>query len=153
MFLLFYLFIIIYFDILNIYYYYFIIKKKKIKKIFYLIFLFYFTLCLNSTNKTENENIKTSGDNLLSKKVKEYLIKNDLSSSSKLNLDEFIKMFIEVVSEDKNKPKQIFIEVAKKIVKNHGEPILIKNINNYFNLEEMTLLYSEILEENKQTDL
>ncbi len=123
------------------------------KKIFYLIFLFYFTLCLNSTNKTENENIKTSGDNLLSKKVKEYLIKNDLSSSSKLNLDEFIKMFIEVVSEDKNKPKQIFIEVAKKIVKNHGEPILIKNINNYFNLEEMTLLYSEILEENKQTDL
>lgn len=123
------------------------------KKIFYLIFLFYFTLCLNSTNKTENENIKTSGDNLLSKKVKEYLIKNNLSSSSKLNLDEFIKMFIEVVSEDKNKPKQIFIEVAKKIVKNHGEPILIKNINNYFNLEEMTLLYSEILEENKQTDL
>jgi len=153
MFLLFYLFIIIYFDILNIYYYYFIIKKKKMKKIFYLIFLFYFTLCLNSTNKTENEKIKTSGDNLLSKKVKEYLIKNDLSSSSKLNLDEFIKMFIEVVSEDKNKPKQIFIEVAKKIVKNHGEPILIKNINNYFNLEEMTLLYSEILEENKQTDL
>ena len=153
MFLLFYLFIIIYFDILNIYYYYFIIKKKKMKKIFYLIFLFYFTLCLNSTNKTENENIKTSGDNLLSKKVKEYLIKNDLSSSSKLNLDEFIKMFIEVVSEDKNKPKQIFIEVAKKIVKNHGEPILIKNINNYFNLEEMTLLYSEILDENKQTDL
>ena len=152
MFLLFYLFIIIYFDILNIYYYYFIIKKKM-KKIFYLIFLFYFTLCLNSTNKTENENIKTSGDNLLSKKVKEYLIKNNLSSSSKLNLDEFIKMFIEVVSEDKNKPKQIFIEVAKKIVKNHGEPILIKNINNYFNLEEMTLLYSEILEENKQTDL
>ena len=123
------------------------------KKIFYLIFLFYFTLCLNSTNKTENENIKTSGDNLLSKKVKEYLIKNNLSSSSKLNLDEFIKMFIEVVSEDKNKPKQIFIEVAKKIVKNHGEQILIKNINNYFNLEEMTLLYSEILEENKQTDL
>ena len=150
--LFFYLFIIIYFDILNIYYYYFIIKKKM-KKIFYLIFLFYFTLCLNSTNKTENENIKTSGDNLLSKKVKEYLIKNNLSSSSKLNLDEFIKMFIEVVSEDKNKPKQIFIEVAKKIVKNHGEPILIKNINNYFNLEEMTLLYSEILEENKQTDL
>ena len=120
------------------------------KKNLIFLLIFYFTLCLNNT---ENENIKSSGDNLLSKKVKEYLKKNNLNSSSILNLDEFIKMFIEVVSEDKNKPKQIFIEVAKKIVKKHGEPILIKNINNYFNLEEMTLLYSEILEEKKQTDL
>jgi len=126
---------------------------KRILK-FYLFFLiFYFSICSNSANNTENENIKSSGDNLLSKKVKEYLEKNNLTSTSILNLNEFIKMFIEIVSEDKNKPKQIFIEVAKKIVKKHGEPILIKNINNYFNLEEMTLLYSEILEENKQTDL
>jgi hypothetical protein len=123
---------------------------KKILKIYLFFLIFYFSFF---TNKTENENIKSSGDNLLSKKIKEYLKKNNLTSSSNLSLNEFIKMFIEVVSEDKNKPKQIFIEVAKKIVKNHGEPILIKNINNYFNLEEMTLLYSEILDENKQTDL
>ena len=123
---------------------------KKILKIYLFFLIFYFSFC---TNKTENENIKSSGDNLLSKKIKEYLKKNNLTSSSNLSLNEFIKMFIEVVSEDKNKPKQIFIEVAKKIAKKHGEPILIKNINNYFNLEEMTLLYSEILEENKQTDL
>ena len=133
--------------------------KKTFNKflLLFLIFILFFhsSKSQNSTieNENENEKILTSGDKLLNKKIKEYLEKNNLNSTSKLTLDEFIKMFIEVVSEDKNKPKKIFIEMAKKIVKKNGEPILIKNINNYFNLEEMTLLYSEILDEKKQTDL
>ena len=108
--------------------------KKTFNKFLLLILFFLITKSQNSTKENENEKILTSGDNLLKNKIKEYLEKNNLNSSSQLTLDEFIKMFIEVVSEDKNKPKKIFTEMAKKIVKKNGEPILIKNINNYFNL-------------------
>jgi len=127
--------------------------KKTFNKFLLLILFFLITKSQNSTKENENEKILTSGDNLLKNKIKEYLEKNNLNSSSQLTLDEFIKMFIEVVSEDKNKPKKIFTEMAKKIVKKNGEPILIKNINNYFNLEEMSILYTEFLSEKKQTDL
>ena len=64
-------------------------------------------------------------------------------------------MFVDIIQ--KSPLKQTFEETAKRLaentIKKHEGPILVKNLDQYFNFEELSKTYLELFNPQQTTDL
>lgn len=123
-------------------------------KILYL-FLFFFIFNYISCDDVKETLEEYEGDNyeeeLLKYKVNVY-VENNFKNRKEITKDEFIKMFMKVITEKDNDDSLSAKELGKAILKKKGVPILIEKIHDYFNLMELTLLYDELAKE-RESDL
>ena len=123
-------------------------------KILYL-FLFFFIFNFISCDYVKETLEEYEGDNyeeeLLKYKVNVY-VENNFKNRKEITKDEFIKMFMKVITEKDNDDSLSAKELGKAILKKKGVPILIEKIHDYFNLMELTLLYDELAKE-RESDL
>jgi len=123
-------------------------------KILYL-FLFFFIFNFISCDDVKETLEEYEGDNyeeeLLKYKVNVY-VENNFKNRKEITKDEFIKMFMKVITEKDNDDSLSAKELGKAILKKKGVPILIEKIHDYFNLMELTLLYDELAKE-RESDL
>ena len=123
-------------------------------KILYL-FLFFFIFNFISCDDVKETLEEYEGDNyeeeLLKNKVNVY-VENNFKNRKEITKDEFIKMFMKVITEKDNDDSLSAKELGKAILKKKGVPILIEKIHDYFNLMELTLLYDELAKE-RESDL
>ena len=123
-------------------------------KILYL-FLFFFIFNFISCDDIKETLEEYEGDNyeeeLLKYKVNVY-VENNFKNRKEITKDEFIKMFMKVITEKDNDDSLSAKELGKAILKKKGVPILIEKIHDYFNLMELTLLYDELAKE-RESDL
>ena len=129
---------------------------------------FYFILLLNiiiylSCQKVKlgsNPGIKLGGDDdlnnyeedhsmddLIQKLVKEYVEDRKWKPEQQIDKEAFVKMFVYLIQRGalRQGSSAVLKKLADKILQNHGEPIIVKNLNNYFNIKEITLGYTQIL--------
>ena len=129
---------------------------------------FYFILLLNiiiylSCQKVKlgsNPGIKLGGDDdlnnyeedhsmddLIQKLVKEYVEDRKWKPEQQIDKEAFVKMFVYLIQRGalRQGSSAVLKKLADKILQNHGEPIIVKNLNNYFNIMEITLGYTQIL--------
>jgi hypothetical protein len=123
-------------------------------KILYL-FLFFFIFNFISCDDVKETLEEYEGDNyeeeLLKYKVNVY-VENNFKNRKEITKDEFMKMFMKVITEKDNDDSLSAKELGKAILKKKGVPILIEKIHDYFNLMELTLLYDELAKE-RESDL
>ena len=123
-------------------------------KILYL-FLFFFIFNFISCDDVKETLEEYEGDNyeeeLLKYKVNVY-VENNFKNRKEITKDEFIKMFMKVITEKDNDDSLSAKELGKAILKKKGVPILIEKIHDYFNLMELTILYDELAKE-RESDL
>ena len=88
-----------------------------------------------------------SMDDLIQKLVKEYVEDKKWKPEQQIDKDTFVKMFVYLIQRGalRQGSSGILKQLADKILKKHGEPIIVKNLNNYFNIMEITLGYTQIL--------
>ena len=124
-------------------------------KIFTYLFLFCFILnfisCEDITDSIEEFEGENYEEELLKYKVNVY-VENNFKNRKEITKDEFIKMFMKVITEKDNDDSLSAKELGKAILKKKGVPILIEKIHDYFNLMELTLLYDELAKE-RESDL
>ena len=123
-------------------------------KILYL-FLFFFIFNFISCDDVKETLEEYEGDNyeeeLLKYKVNVY-VENNFKNRKEITKDEFMKMFMKVITEKDNDDSLSAKELGKAILKKKGVPILIEKIHDYFNLMELTILYDELAKE-RESDL
>ncbi len=124
-------------------------------KIFTYLFLFCFILnlisCEDITDSIEEFEGENYEEELLKYKVDLY-VQTNFKNKKEITKDEFMKMFIKVITEKDNDDSASAKELGKAILKKKGTPILLEKIHDYFNLMELTFLYEELLKD-KESDL
>ena len=82
--------------------------------------------------------------------IKEYVQDNEWTPEQQIDAKNFKKMFVNLIQRGalRQSNTDILKALADKILEKHGEPILVKNLENYFNIEELTLTYSKLLSPN-----
>ena len=113
-----------------------------------------------SSGKTFEERLKEEGldsyepdnsmENQMKELIKEYIQDNEWTPEQQIDAKNFKKMFVNLIQRGglRQSNTDILKALADKIVEKHGEPILVKNLENYFNIEELTLTYSKLLSPN-----
>ena len=124
-------------------------------KIFIYLFLFCFVFNFIACEDLEEPIEEFEGENyeeqLLKYKVDIY-VQSNFKNRKEITKDEFMKMFMKVITEKDDDDSPSAKELGKAILKKKGVPILIEKIHDYFNLMELTLLYDELLKD-KESDL
>ena len=87
--------------------------------------------------------------------INEYVQEQKWNSEQQLDKDTFKKMFVYLIQKGalKQGSSGMLKMLADKIIEKHGEPILVKNLDKYFDIEELTLTYTRLLNPGKTTDL
>ena len=82
--------------------------------------------------------------------IKEYVQENEWTPDQQIDAANFKKMFVTLIQRGalRQGNTDILKALADKILEKHGEPIIVKNLENYFNIEELTLTYSKLLSPN-----
>ena len=82
--------------------------------------------------------------------IKEYIQDNEWTPEQQIDAKNFKKMFVNLIQRGalRQSNTDILKALADKILEKHGEPILVKNLEKYFNIEELTLTYSKLLSPN-----
>ena len=82
--------------------------------------------------------------------IKEYAQDNEWTPEQQIDAKNFKKMFVNLIQRGalRQSNTDILKALADKILEKHGEPILVKNLEKYFNIEELTLTYSKLLSPN-----
>ena len=85
--------------------------------------------------------------------IEEYVQENEWTPDQQIDAANFKKMFVTLIQRGalRQGNTDILKALADKILEKHGEPIIVKNLAQYFNIEELTLTYSKLLTPN--TDL
>ena len=125
--------------------------KMKILYLFLFFFIFNFISCDDVKETLEEYEGDNYEEELLKYKVNVY-VENNFKNRKEITKDEFIKMFMKVITEKDNDDSLSAKELGKAILKKKGVPILIEKIHDYFNLMELTLLYDELAKE-RESDL
>ncbi len=88
-----------------------------------------------------------SMDDLIQKLVKEYVEDKKWKPEQQIDKDTFVKMFVYLIQRGalRQGSSGILKKLADKILQKHGEPIIVKNLNKYFDIMEITLGYTQIL--------
>ena len=91
-----------------------------------------------------------SMENQMKELIKEYIQDNEWTPEQQIDAKIFKKMFVNLIQRGalRQSNTDILKALADKILEKHGEPILVKNLENYFNIEELTLTYSKLLTPN-----
>ena len=113
-----------------------------------------------SSGKTFEERLKEedldsyepdhSMENQMKDLINEYVQDNDWTPDQQIDAKDFKKMFVNLIQRGalRQSNTDILKALADKILEKHGEPIIVKNLEKYFNIEELTLTYSKLLSPN-----
>ena len=87
--------------------------------------------------------------------INEYVQEQKWNPEQQLDKETFKKMFVYLIQKGalKQGSSSILKKLADKILEKHGEPIVVKNLGKYFDIEELTLTYTKLLNPRKTTDL
>ena len=82
--------------------------------------------------------------------IQEYVQDQEWTPDKQLEKEVFKKMFVNLIQRGalRTGNSEILKRLADKILEKHGEPIIVKNLEKYFNIEELTLTYSKLLTPN-----
>ena len=127
------------------------IKMKIFTYLFLFCFILNFISCEDITDSIEEFEGENYEEELLKYKVDLY-VQTNFKNKKEITKDEFMKMFIKVITEKDNDDSASAKELGKAILKKKGTPILLEKIHDYFNLMELTFLYEELLKD-KESDL
>ena len=88
-----------------------------------------------------------SMENQMRDLIKEYVQDNEWTQEQQIDKATFKKMFVNLIQRGalRQGNSEILKRLADKILEKHGEPIIVKNLEKYFNIEELTLTYSKLL--------
>ena len=106
----------------------------------------------------EPENYEANDDkkqeNLI-KLVNEYIDKENWDQEKEINKDEFSKMFQYIIQKSALKQDNagILARFAEKTMNEYGEPIIVKNLQQYFNLKNLRKIYLLLFNPEINTDL
>ncbi len=134
----------------------------------FLFFLLLFKIILNiscsdvklGSGKTFEERLKEedlegyeedhSMENQMKELIKEYIQDQEWTPDEQIDKETFKKMFVNLIQRGalRQGNSEILKKLADKILEKHGEPIIVKNLEKYFNIEELTLTYSKLLTPN-----
>ena len=91
-----------------------------------------------------------SMENKMKELIQEYVQDQEWTPDTKLEKEVFKKMFVNLIQRGalRTGNSEILKRLADKILEKHGEPIIVKNLEKYFNIEELTLTYSKLLTPN-----
>ena len=91
-----------------------------------------------------------SMENRMKELIQEYVQDQEWSPDKQLEKEVFKKMFVNLIQRGalRTGNSEILKRLADKILEKHGEPIIVKNLEKYFNIEELTLTYSKLLTPN-----
>ena len=92
-------------------------------------------------------------ENQMKELIKEYIEEQDLKPDDQIDKETFKKIFVNLIQRGSLSQGngEILKILADKILKKHGEPIYVKNLEKYFDIQELTLAYSAMFSHN--TDL
>ena len=94
---------------------------------------------------------KYEADHSMEDKMKEllseYIEDQNWEQEKIIDKDTFMKMFINLIQRGALRQGNtgILKKLADKVIEKHGEPIIVKNLEKYFNIEELTLTYTKLL--------
>ena len=96
-----------------------------------------------------------SMDDKLKEIIKEYVQEQNWNQDQQLDKETFKKMFVYLIQKGalKQGSSALLKKLADKILEKHGEPIIVKNLDKYFNIQELTLTYTRLLNPGKTSDL
>ena len=96
-----------------------------------------------------------SMDDKLKEIIKEYVQEQNWNQDQQLDKETFKKMFVYLIQKGalKQGSSALLKKLADKILEKHGEPIIVKDLDKYFNIQELTLTYTRLLNPGKTTDL
>ena len=91
-----------------------------------------------------------SMENQMRDLIKEYVQDNEWTQEQQIDKATFKKMFVNLIQRGalRQGNSEILKRLADKILEKHGEPIIVKNLEKYFNIEELTITYSKLLSPN-----
>ena len=137
---------------------------RKIKYYFFLFSLLIITIISSDiklgSGKTFEERLKEEDldgyeedhtmDNQMKDLIKEYVQDQEWKPDEKIDKETFQKMFVSLIQRGALRQGNgaILKKLADKILEKHGEPVIVKNLEKYFNIEELTLTYSRLLSPN-----
>ena len=96
-----------------------------------------------------------SMDDKLKEIIKEYVQEQNWNQDQQLDKETFKKMFVYLIQKGalKQGSSALLKKLADKILEKHGEPIIVKDLDKYFNIQELTLTYTRLLNPGKTSDL
>ena len=96
-----------------------------------------------------------SMDDKLKEIIKEYVQEQNWKQDQQLDKETFKKMFVYLIQKGalKQGSSALLKKLADKILEKHGEPIIVKDLDKYFNIQELTLTYTRLLNPGKTSDL
>lgn len=137
---------------------------RKIKYYFFIFSLLIITIISSDiklgSGKTFEERLKEEDldgyeedhtmDNQMKDLIKEYVQDQEWKPDEKINKETFQKMFVSLIQRGALRQGNgaILKKLADKILEKHGEPIIVKNLEKYFDIQELTLTYSRLLSPN-----
>ena len=91
-----------------------------------------------------------SMENQMRDLIKEYVQDNEWTQEQQIDKATYKKMFVNLIQRGalRQGNSEILKRLADKMLEKHGEPIIVKNLEKYFNIEELTLTYSKLLSPN-----
>ena len=137
---------------------------RKIKYYFFLFSLLIITIISSDiklgSGKTFEERLKEEDldgyeedhtmDNQMKDLIKEYVQDQEWKPDEKIDKETFQKMFVSLIQRGALRQGNgaILKKLADKILEKHGEPVIVKNLEKYFDIQELTLTYSRMLSPN-----
>ena len=137
---------------------------RKIKYYFFIFSLLIITIISSDiklgSGKTFEERLKEEDldgyeedhtmDNQMKDLIKEYVQDQEWKPDEKIDKETFQKMFVSLIQRGALRQGNgaILKKLADKILEKHGEPIIVKNLEKYFDIQELTLTYSRLLSPN-----
>ena len=137
---------------------------RKIKYYFFLFSLLIITIISSDiklgSGKTFEERLKEEDldgyeedhtmDNQMKDLIKEYVQDQEWKPDEKIDKETFRKMFVSLIQRGALRQGNgaILKKLADKILEKHGEPVIVKNLEKYFDIQELTLTYSRLLSPN-----
>ena len=136
----------------------------KIKYYFFIFSLLVVTIISSDiklgSGKTFEERLKEEDldsyeedhtmDNQMKDLIKEYVQDQEWKPNEKIDKETFQKMFVSLIQRGALRQGNgaILKKLADKILEKHGEPVIVKNLEKYFDIQELTLTYSRLLSPN-----
>ena len=140
---------------------------RKIKYYFFIFSLLIITIISSDiklgSGKTFEERLKEEDldgyeedhtmDNQMKDLIKEYIQEQEWKPEEIIDKKTFEKMFVSLIQRGALRQGNAYLLkiLADKILEKHGEPIFVKNLEQYFDIQELTLTYSRLL--NRNSDL
>ena len=91
-----------------------------------------------------------SMENQMKELLKEYIQDQEWKPNEQIDKETFKKMFVNLIQRGalRQGNGELLKKLADKILEKHGEPIVVKNLEKYFDIQELTLTYSRMFSPN-----